>query len=87
MLGQVVFIFYYCKQVLFALRVSPLLSPLNDASVDIFDDEGSFQFPPEAEFASLLYVLLTRSYVPHFFTNHDHIENDKLLKEKLGRLS
>ena len=59
MLGQVVFIFYYYKQVLFALRASPLLSPLNDASVDIFGDEGSFQFSPEAELASLLYVHIT----------------------------
>ena len=38
------FVFYYCQQVLFTLRVSPLLSPLNDASVDIADDEDSFQF-------------------------------------------
>ena len=28
-------IFYYCQQVLFTLRVSSLLSPLNDVSVDM----------------------------------------------------
>ena len=50
------FIFYYCQQVLFTIRVSLLLSLLNDASVSIVDDEGSFQFSPEAEFASPLYV-------------------------------
>ena len=41
------FIFYYWQQVLCTLRVSSLLSPLSDASVDIVDDEGSFQFSPE----------------------------------------
>ena len=41
------FIFYYCQQVLCTLRVSLLLLPLNDASVDIVDNEGSFQFSPE----------------------------------------
>ena len=40
------FIFYYYQQV----------SRLNDASVDIRDDEDSFQFSPEAEFTSHLYV-------------------------------
>ena len=53
------FFFYHCQQVLFKLRVSSLLSPLNDASVDIVDDEGSFQFSPEAEFTSHLYVHIT----------------------------
>ena len=52
----ILFIFFYCQQVLFTLRVSSLLSPLNDVSVDIVGDEGSFQFSPEAEFASPLYV-------------------------------
>ena len=33
-----------------------LLSPLNDASDDIVDGESSFQFSPEAEFTSPLYV-------------------------------
>ena len=53
------FIFYYWQQVLFTLRVSSLLSPLNDASGDIVVDEGSFQFSPEAEFTSPLYVHIT----------------------------
>ena len=48
------FIFYYFQQVLFTLRVSSLLSPLNDASGDIIDDEGSFQFSAETEFTSPL---------------------------------
>ena len=52
------FVFCYCQQVLFTLRNSSLLSPLNEASFDIFDDEGSFQFCPEAEFTSSLYVLI-----------------------------
>ena len=49
------FIFYYWQQVLFTLRASLLLSPLNGASVDVADDEISFQFAPEAEFTSPLY--------------------------------
>ena len=52
-------IFYYCQQVLFTSRVSSLLSPLNDASLDLVDDEGPFQFSPEAEFTSPLYVHIT----------------------------
>ena len=36
-------IFYYFQQFLFTFRVSSLLSPLNDASGDIVDDEGSCQ--------------------------------------------
>ena len=36
------FIFHYCQQALFTLPVSLLLSLLNDTSVDIADDEGSF---------------------------------------------
>ena len=52
----ILFIFYYWQQVLFPLRVSSLLSLLNDAFVDIADDEGSFQFSPEVEFASALYI-------------------------------
>ena len=64
LLGQVIFeyILYHInflslpsQQVLFTLRVSSLLSPLNDASVDIVDDEGS----PEAEFKSPLLVHIT----------------------------
>ena len=50
------FILYYCQQVLFTLRFSSLLSPLNDASVDIVDNEGSLQFSREAELASPSYV-------------------------------
>ena len=45
---------YYCQQVLFTSRVSSLLSLLNNASLDIVDDEGSFQIFPEAEFISPL---------------------------------
>ena len=44
--------FYYCRQSFFTLRVFSSLSLLNDASVDILDDEGSFEFSPKAEFAS-----------------------------------
>ena len=78
MLGHVIFeyilhpiFFYYCQQVLFTLRVSSLLSPLNDASGDIVADEGSFQFSPEAEFTSPLYVHITlaantETESPHF---------------------
>ena len=53
------FIFYYCQQVFFTLRVSSLLSPLNDASVDFVDGMVSFQFSLEAEFTSHLYVHIT----------------------------
>ena len=53
------FIFYYCQQDLFELRVSSLLSLLNDSYVDSVDDEGSFQFSPEAEFTSHLYFHIT----------------------------
>ena len=53
------FIFYYYQQVLFTLRVSSLLSSLNDASGDIADYESSFQFSPEAEFKSPLYAHIT----------------------------
>ena len=52
-------ILYYCQRILFTLRVSSLLSPLNDASGDIVDEEASFQFSPEAEFTSPLYVHIT----------------------------
>ena len=38
-----------------------LLSLLNDASVDITDDEEFFQFFPEAEFTSHLYCHVTRA--------------------------
>ena len=53
------FIFWYYQQFLFTLRVSLLLSLLNDASVDISDDEGSFQFSLKAEFISHLYLHVT----------------------------
>ena len=52
-------IFYCWQQVLFKLRVSSLLSTLNDASVDIVDDEDSFQFSSEAEFTLPLYFHIT----------------------------
>ena len=44
------------KILLFTLKVSSLLSPLNDASGGIVDDEVSFQFSLETEFTSPLYV-------------------------------
>ena len=50
---------FYIQQVLFALKVSSLLSPLNDTSIDIVDDKGSFQFFLEGEFTSTLYVHVT----------------------------
>ena len=53
------FILYYLQQVLLTLKVSSLLPSLNDASVDIIDDEGFFQFSPEAEVTSPLYVHIT----------------------------
>ena len=43
------------------LRVSLLLSPLNNTSADIVDDVGSFQFSPEPEFTSPLYIHITRA--------------------------
>ena len=36
-----------------------MLSLLNDASVDNIADEGSFQFSPESELTSPLYVHIT----------------------------
>ena len=48
------FIFYYCWQTLFKLRVFSLLSSSNYTSADIADDEGSFVFFPQAEFISPL---------------------------------
>ena len=39
--------------------MSSPLSLINDASVDIVDDEGLFQFSSEAEFTSPLYVHIT----------------------------
>ena len=55
------------------LTVSSLLSSLNDVSVDIADDEGSFKFSPKAEFTSHLhfhlYVTLAinrETESPHF---------------------
>ena len=69
MLGHVIFeyilhpiFFYYCQQVLFTLRVSSLLSPLNHASGDIVVDDGSFQFSPEAEFTSPLQQILKQNH-------------------------
>ena len=40
----IIFIFSYCQQVIFTLRVPLLLSLLNYASVNIADDEDSFSF-------------------------------------------
>ena len=52
------FIFFYWEQVLFTLRVSSLLSPLNDASGGIVDDEGFFSF-----------LLKLNSHHPNTFTS------------------
>ena len=53
------FISDYFQQILFTLRVSSLLFLLNDASVDIVDDEGSFQFSLKTEFTPSSYVHIT----------------------------
>ena len=53
------FTFYYRQQILFTLRASSLLSILIDIFLDIIEDECSFQFSPEAELPSLLYVYIT----------------------------
>ena len=53
------FILYHCQEFAPTLRVSSLLSLLNDASVDIVVDEDSFQFSPEAEFISPSHVHIT----------------------------
>ena len=53
------FIFYYCQQLLLTLRVL-LLSPLNDESVNIADDEAScFVF-----FWSWVHITLIHSHRP-----------------------
>ena len=44
---------------LFKLRVSSLLSPLNNVSLDIADDDSSFQFSLEAQLTSSLQVHIT----------------------------
>ena len=41
------------------IYIKSLLSSLNDASVYIVDDEGSFEFSHKAEFASLLHSHIT----------------------------
>ena len=53
------FNFYYCQLVLFPLEIYSLLSRLNDVFIDIIDDKCSFQFSPDAEFTSPLYVHIT----------------------------
>ena len=69
------FIFYFCQQALFELRVSSLLSLIDDASVDIVDDEGSFQFSPEGELASPLYVRFTSPLQQTLKQNHRALYN------------
>ena len=44
--------FYYIKSLFVTIT-------LNDASVDIVDDLGSFHFSPEVEFTSPLYAHIT----------------------------
>ena len=44
---------------IYILKVSSLPLPLNDASGDNVDDESYYQFSPEAEFTSPLYVRIT----------------------------
>ena len=78
LLGPVIFVnfcipfmFYYCQQVWFIVRVSSLLLPLNDAVGDTVDtafgdtvdDQSSFQFSSEVEFMSPLYFLFTLAAV------------------------
>ena len=53
------YISYFISQVLFTLRVFLLLSPLDDACLDIANDNGSFQVSSEAEFTSPLSVHVT----------------------------
>ena len=55
----ILFIFYCCRQTLIWIRVSSLKTSLNDASVDIVDDEGSLEVSSKAEFLSPLYVHIT----------------------------
>ena len=50
----ILFIFYYCQQVLFILGISSLASLLNVVSVDTVDEEGSSQFSSEAELKTLI---------------------------------
>ena len=78
MLGQLTFeyilhtiyFFHFFKQALFTLGVSSLLSPLNDVSDDIVDDEGYFQFSPKVKFtypytfASRLQQTLKQNHCP-----------------------
>ena len=54
-----IFLSIIAGKTLYTLRVSLLLSSSNDVSADTVDDEGSFEFPPKAEFTSLLYVHIT----------------------------
>ena len=70
LLGPVIFVnfcipfmFYYCQQVWFILRVSSLLLPLNDAFGDTVHDKSSFQFSSEVEFLSPLYFPFTLAAV------------------------
>ena len=44
---------------LFKLRVSSLLSPLNNACLAIVDDDSSFQFSFEAQLTSFIQVHIT----------------------------
>ena len=63
------FIFYHFQEVLFTIRVSSLLMPLNDASFDIVDYEGSFQLSPEITFPFYVHITLvtdTEAEPPHF---------------------
>ena len=49
-----IYLFCYCWQSLFPLRVFSLLSSSNDPSADIADDEGSSEFSPKTQFTSIL---------------------------------
>ena len=63
------FIFYHFQEALFTIRVSSLLMPLNDASFDIVDYEGSFQFSPEITspfYVQITLVTDTEAEPPHF---------------------
>ena len=54
-----IFLSITAGKTLYTLRVSLLLSSSNDVSADTVDVEGSFEFPPKAEFTSPLYVHIT----------------------------
>ena len=82
---NILFVLYYSQQVSFTWRVSSLLTPLNDASFDIADDESSFSF-----------LLKLNSHHPYTFTwslqqtlkqNHRALHNCYSVKNMLKLLA